>query len=109
MRGGPVCRGRLARTCDSRVGVSLHIESKRDQMGLQKYYLVEANGERRPLTGGKEIFQESTIYLDPGNPDCKVIADSFWYGPQEQIDNQQHVVLKKLHPECDKGLVTPTK
>jgi hypothetical protein len=75
----------------------------------RRYYLVQANGERRPLTEGKEIFQEGTLFLDPGNPDCKVTADSFWYGPQEQIDNQRHEVLKQHHPECNKGLVTPIK
>jgi len=75
----------------------------------RKYYLVQANGEKRPLTIGKQIFKESTVYLNPLNRDCKVIAESFWYGPQEQIDNQQHAVLEKLHPECGKGLVTPIK
>jgi len=75
----------------------------------RKYYLVEANGERRPLTQDREIFQVGTIYLEPWNPECKVIADSFWYGPQEQIDNQRHEVLKQHHPECNKGLVTPVK
>jgi len=75
----------------------------------RKYYLVQANGERTPLTVGKQIFKEITIYLNPLNPNCKVIAESFWYGPQEQIDNQQDVLLKKLHPECEKGLVTPIK
>jgi len=72
-----------------------------------KYYLVQANGERSPLSEDKEIFQMGTIYLEPWNPDCKVIADSFWYGPREQIDNQRHEVLKQHHPECNKGLVTP--
>ena len=75
----------------------------------RKYYLVQANGERTTLTVGKQIFKEITVYLNPLNPDCKVIAESFWYGPQEQIDNQHDVLLKKLHPECDKGLVTPIK
>jgi len=75
----------------------------------RKYYLVQVNGERKPLIEGKDIFQESAIYLDAGNPDCKVIANSFWYGLKEQIDNQQHEVLKQHHPECNKGLVTPVK
>lgn len=84
--------------------------SRREEKWVyRKYYLIQANGERRPLTEDKEIFQVGTIYLEPWNPDCKVIADSFWYGPREQIDNQRHVLLKKLHPECDKGLVTPIK
>jgi hypothetical protein len=74
-----------------------------------KYYLVAPNGKRTRLAIGKQIFREITIYLDPLNPECKVIAESFWYGPQEQIDNQAEVLLKKLHPECDKGLVTPIK
>jgi hypothetical protein len=73
----------------------------------RRYYLVQSNGERRRLVESKEIFQESTIYLGIGSPDCKVIANSFWYGPQAEIDNQQHVVLERLHPECANGLVTP--
>lgn len=75
----------------------------------RKYYLVQANGERTRLTIGKQIFKEITIYLNPLNLDCKVIAEAFWYGPQEQINNEEDVHLKKLHPECDKGLVTPIK
>ena len=77
-------------------------------MVYRKYYLVQADGQRRRLTEGKEIFQENTIYLD-GNPECKVVANSFWYGPREQIDNQQHALLEKVHPECNKGLVTAIK
>jgi len=73
----------------------------------RNYYLVKANGERRALTEDTEIFQEGTIYLDPANSTCNVVADSFWYGPQEQIDNQRHEALKQHHPECNKGLVTP--
>src|SRR5258705_1672566 len=43
----------------------------------REYYLVQPNGERRLLTVGKEISKEITNYLDPLNPSCKVIADTF--------------------------------
>jgi hypothetical protein len=75
----------------------------------QKYYLVDEKGKRTRLAIDKQIFQRRGIQLNPINKACKVIAEEFWYGPQEQIDNQHDVLLKKLHPECDKGLVTPIK
>ena len=75
----------------------------------RKYYLVQPNGERTLLAVGKQIFKEITIYLNPLNPDCKVIAESFWYGPQEQIDDKRDEALKQHHPECNPGLLTPIK
>ena len=59
----------------------------------RRYYLVQNNGERKPLTVGEQIFKEITVYL---NSECHVTAESFWYGPQEQINNQHDVLLKRL-------------
>lgn len=75
----------------------------------RKYYLVESNGEQKSLSEDREIFQVGTIYLEPWKAGCNVIADSFWYGPKEQIDNRRHEILEQHHPECNKGLVTPIK
>jgi len=75
------------------------------------YYLVDENGQRTPLVKNRQIFQRISIFLDPlnPNPNCKdVVADAFWYGRQDKIDNQHDVALQKHHPECS-GLRIPIK
>jgi hypothetical protein len=72
------------------------------------YYLVDQNGKRTPLAYEQQIFKRNTIQLDALNPNCKVVADSFWYGRQDKIDNQEAVALQKRHPECS-GTTFPLK
>jgi hypothetical protein len=72
------------------------------------YYLVGENGKRTPLVYEKQVFKRTTIHLDALNPKCKVVADSFWYGRQDKIDNQDAVELRKRHPECS-GTTFPFK
>jgi len=75
------------------------------------YYLVDENGKRTALVKDKQIFHRMSVFLDPLNPNpgCKnVVADVFWYGRQDKIDNQDGVALQKQHPECG-GLKIPIK
>ena len=72
------------------------------------YYLVDENGKRTPLVKDKEIFQRTSIIFDYSYQNCKVVADSFWYGSQDKIDNQNDVALQKHHPECT-GIRVPFK
>jgi len=74
----------------------------------QWFYLVDENGKRTRLATDEQIFQRTTIVLAAGNPNCKVVADSFWYGKRERINNEQDVALEKRHPECG-GLRIPVK
>lgn len=85
--------------------------SSRSEEGLtyQRYYLVDERGKRTRLAIDKQIFQRRSIQLNPFNKACKVIAEEFWYGPKEQINNEDVGLLEKFHPECGKGLVTPIK
>ena len=72
------------------------------------YYLVDENGKRKRIYYEQQIFHRQSIFLDAGNPNCKAVADLFWYGKQENIDNQASVALRKHHPECS-GVFTPAK
>ena len=85
--------------------------SSRSEKGFtyQKYYLVAENGKRARLAIDKQIFQRRGIQLNPLNKACNVTAEEFWYGPKEQINNDDAALLEKFHPECGKGLVTPIK
>lgn len=85
--------------------------SSHSEEGLtyQRYYLVDEKGERTRLVLSEQIFQRCSIQLNPFDKACKVTAEEFWYGPKEQINNEDVALLKKLHPECSKGLVTPIK
>ena len=85
--------------------------SSRSEKGLtyQRYYLVDEKGKRTRLAIDDQIFQRGGIQLNPLNKACKVTAEEFWYGPKEQINNEDVGLLEKLHPECGKGLVTPIK
>jgi len=74
----------------------------------QWFYLVDQNGKRTRLATDEQIFQRATIVLDAANPNNKVVADSFWYGRRERINNEDDVALKKRHPECG-GLRIPVK
>jgi hypothetical protein len=85
--------------------------SSRSEEGLtyQRYYLVDEKGKRTRLVLSEQIFQRRSIQLNPFDKACKVTAEEFWYGPKEQINNEDVGLLEKLHPECGKGLVTPIK
>ena len=72
------------------------------------YYLIDENGKRTPLVKDQQIFQRRSIIFDYSYQNCKVVADSFWYGRQDKIDNQDAVALKERHPECT-GIRVPFK
>lgn len=73
------------------------------------YYLVDEKGNRTRLMYEEKIFHRMSVYLDPisENPTCKrVVADVFWYGKEQTIDNQDAAALQKRHPECT-GIIVP--
>lgn len=72
------------------------------------YYLVDENGTRKRLYYKQQVFHRQSIFLDAGNPNCKAVAEVFWYGKEEAMDNQATVALRKRHPECS-GVFTPAK
>ncbi len=80
--------------------------SSHSEAGLtyQRYYLVNETGKRIQLAMGKQIFQRRSLYLNPANGACKVSAEEFWYGPEDQINNEDAVLLERFHPECHNGL-----
>ena len=102
----PVAEGRLSRDipipADGYLCTSSPIYR---QWAFYRYYLVDANGHRSQLLVDKDISLESTLDLNPLNPNCKVReVESFWYGSKDQASGDAFAAIKKAHPECDEAI-----
>jgi len=67
------------------------------------YYQARAGRDRRRLELDKEIFREGTFAFGLGEGPCRMVGESFFFGPKEDlVQSQDFSPLYPLHhPGCD--------
>jgi hypothetical protein len=72
-------------------------------LAARLYYQAVAGRERRRLRQDKEIFQEGTFAFGLGEGPCRMVGESFFFGPKENlVRGQDFSPLYSVHHRgCD--------
>ncbi len=74
-----------------------------------KFYTIDDNNNRNALTESKQIFAQSSLYVNQGN--CNVKAEIFLYQSKDnsKVSNERTSFIEIYHPECqNRGIPTST-